>query len=569
MGKQPMPAEDNSVAIIFNGEIYGYRDLREGLSAYAFRTNSDTEVILALYQKYGRNLAAHLPGMFSFGIWNDKEQELICARDRFGEKPFFYALGSNGEFVFASEIKALLASGIIEPMLSRRSLAHYLRRGYVHPTRTIYENIYTLPPAHFLQFSNGKIQVERYWQLPERFSSLSLSDAVEKFKELLSRAVERQLIADVEVGAFLSGGLDSTTLVTLATRKLPRLKTYSFGFSKGYSELPYARAVAEQCATQHVELFEEGHDIGELLVRMQGIYDEPFSDSAMIPTYLICKLARRYGKVVLTGEGADELLGGYQWWYRRSLMMERERHTSAWVFPTLFAAAAWERLRTLRRASNSDTDFLSRKWRDRWRGVRDWYEHGSIIKEHQAQTTIFGCPESAELGLDNYPDEAAVVTRSWEPSNTSNDALRMDVEDFMAGDILVKTDRASMAHGLELRAPFLDVDFASFCLSLPSNLKVTKRADKLILREAFADQWPEMIKSRPKQGFGASLDDWIQYDSIQDLKREYLDNPQKKVFELISFDASHRFAEGNSRKTWLLLVLALWAETHSFSTSPV
>lgn len=561
-GAQPMLDETAHTAIVFNGEIYGYRDLRQALSSdYQFHTTSDTEVILALYAKYGSAMMSHLPGMFAFSIWDEQKQQLFCARDRFGEKPFYYAIGTNGEFIFASELKSLLASECIQPVLSRRSLAHYLRRGYIYPTRTIYENVHTLPPAHSLLYADGKVHIEKYWHLPTQRPQFSLSEASEEFREHLDRAVGNQLIADVEVGAFLSGGLDSSTLVALAARKLPKLKTYSFGFSKGLSELPYAKAVADQYGTEHVELREEGHDIGTLLCQMQEVYDEPFYDSAMIPTYLICKLARQYGKVVLAGEGADELLGGYQWWYLRSMRMEQEKNTSSSMLPLLYTTAIWEQL--LQRVHPTPNG-AARKWRDRLRAVRDWKLFGSIVKEHQAQTSFVTDEELSQLGLGQYPDESIVTSRDWEPSDTINDALWLDVEDYMAGDILVKTDRAAMAHGLELRSPFLDVDFASFCLSLPPEFKVTRQSDKLILREAFAGDWPEAIRTRHKQGFGASLDNWVAEPSVQELKHEYLDNPGRKVFQILPFEGVQRFMAGNARKIWLLLVLALWAETHSF-----
>jgi len=558
-GSQPMLEEDGNRGITFNGEIYGYRDIRKNLD-YHFHTTSDTEVILALYAKHGPEMMTHLPGMFSFALWDEKEQSLFCGRDRFGEKPFFYAFGKDGQFIFASEIKALLASYLIQPVVSRSSLAHYLKRGYVHPTRTVYENVYTLPPAHYLRFSGGKASVKRYWCFPETREQLSLSDAVEEFKELLTRAVEKQLIADVEVGAFLSGGLDSSTLVALATKKYPRLKTYSFGFKREFSELPYARLAAKQYSVQNIELLEEGHNIAELLVKMSEVSDEPLYDSAIIPTYLICKLARSSAKVALAGEGADELLGGYSWWYNRSIQMERGKDTSAWVRPALFAAAAWERVGQGLKGIDPGASSAHRKWRDRWRGVRDWRAYGSVIKEHQVQTSIAADYELEQLGLGSYIDESTVTGRCWEPSNTTDDALRVDLEDYLAGDILVKTDRASMAHGLELRAPFLDVDFASFCLSLPAQLKVSGQADKIILREAFLDQWPEALRTRPKQGFGAPLDNWVLDQSIKDLKCEYLDSPDKKLYQLLPFETSRQFARGSARKLWLLLVLAVWAE---------
>jgi asparagine synthase (glutamine-hydrolysing) len=219
----------------------------------------------------------HLPGMFAFALWDDGNKSLFCARDRFGEKPLFFAFGRNGEFILASEIKALLASGLIEPVLSRRAISHYLQKLYVHPHETIYENIHTLPPAHMLEYSGGRLTVTRYWSLPNPGEAIEFGEAVERFRELLHQSVERQLVADVPVGVFLSGGLDSSSIVATATKIQPGIKSFSFGFDGVESELPFARAVAQRHTTHHIELTEHGVDVAELLLRMQEVYDEPFA----------------------------------------------------------------------------------------------------------------------------------------------------------------------------------------------------------------------------------------------------------------------------------------------------
>lgn len=566
-GSQPMITKKRQLGITFNGEIYGYRDIRKSLTDYVFETASDTEVILALYEKYGYSMTSYLPGMFAFALWDETKQELFCVRDRFGEKPFFYSIGENGEFIFASEIKSLIASKIIKPKLRMESLAHYLRRGYIHPSHTIYSNIYSLPPAHTLRFRNGKISIERYWYFPEGNLSISPSDAVEKFKELLTRAIQRQLVADVDVGAFLSGGVDSTSIVAIASQYCDDLRTYTFGY-KGRSELPYADAVANQFHTNHYKLMEEDLNIADLLIKMQWVYDEPFHDSAMIPTYLISELACQHGKVILTGDGADELLGGYPWLYYRCLDMERIKF--------MLARSSDSSSGNLNYLLNGNVspieDYKSKKsykdlnWAKNWNSVEDHFNFATVIKLHLLQNSILTDEELRKLGLGSRSDDAAMALRSWEPSNTTDDALRLDLEDYLAGDILVKTDRASMAHGLELRSPFLDRDLASFCISLPLNMKITLADDKLILRQSFSSQWPELIKKRSKQGFGAPLDRWLQKDSVQALKREYLDNPQSKIFHVIPYTVTRELLKENYTKTWLLLVLALWADTHAFET---
>ena len=258
-GDQPLLTYDRSLGISFNGEIYGYQQLTQHLKnrGYVFQTKSDTEVILALYRQYGECLVEHLPGMFAFAIWDEKQQKLFCARDRFGEKPLFYAQTTAGDLIFASEIKAILASGLIEPVLSNEALCYYIKYGYIHPTLSIYSNIHPLPPAHCFIFQDGKIgPVRRYWDLPATQVDIGLAEATEQFSELLQQAVERQLVADVEVSAFLSGGLDSSTLVCLAHAINPKIKTFTFGFQGLVNEFPYARAMAEMYHTDHYELEE-------------------------------------------------------------------------------------------------------------------------------------------------------------------------------------------------------------------------------------------------------------------------------------------------------------------------
>ena len=264
-GNQPMVNRTAELGITFNGEIYGYKDLKLNLD-YKFKTDTDTELILALYDIYGNNFVEKLPGMFAFGIWDEKENQLICARDRFGEKPFYYAFGINGEFIFASEIKAILASGLVQPKISNQSIVHFLKRLYVHPHQTIYSNIYSLPPAHILIYKDNKLDVKRYWNLPKLNDKISISEGIEQFRYLFNNAVRKQLVADVPVGAFLSGGLDSSTIVDVASRIQPDLQTYSFGFSNELNnELHFAKAVAEKNNTVHFEMEEKIKDSGILL----------------------------------------------------------------------------------------------------------------------------------------------------------------------------------------------------------------------------------------------------------------------------------------------------------------
>ncbi|MCX6782225.1 MAG: asparagine synthase (glutamine-hydrolyzing) [Candidatus Magasanikbacteria bacterium] len=554
-GDQPMLLPDKSVGITFNGEIYGFKAIKDKLVDYAFKTTSDTEVILALYQKYGSGLTEHLPGMFAFAIWDENKQELYCARDRFGEKPFYYAFGKNGEFIFASEIKAILTTGLINPVLDFDSLTHYLQRLYVHPTKTIYKNIFTLPPAHALSLKNGNISTWRYWQLPITGPEVSMNEAVEQFKTLLDQAVAKQLVADVPVSAFLSGGLDSSTIVALASKHKSDLMTFSFGFDDSLSELPFAREAATLNKTQHTELFESDYDIADLLVKMQDIYDEPFADSSNIPTYLISKLARQHSIVVLTGDGGDELLGGYRNWYQPLYFM---KNGGDYSLAKLFT-------RTL----ITSFGMMSRNRRQYWYrylGLKLNHKFDSVVFAHNSQNSYFSDSDLNDL-LKFTPNAVRETAISFTADDTLNDAMKMDLENYMPGDILVKIDRAAMANSLELRAPFLDVDFASYCISLPDKLKIMGDNDKLILRQAFAESLPATIRNRGKQGFGAPVKKWLNYTEVKSLINNYLDNPNGKIYNFISFERSRRYRRINNYQTWILLVLSIWMEKHDFSIS--
>lgn len=549
-GAQPMLAADAPLGVTFNGEIYGYREIRAGFPDYPFRTISDTEVILALYERHGRDFLQYLPGMFAFAIWDERRQELVCARDRFGEKPFYYAFGPDGEFLFASEIKALLASGLIRPVVDRQSVAHYLQYLYVPPGRTIYRNVFTLPPAHRLNYQAGKLTVERYWHLPLPQPRMDAIEAVGEFRRLLNAAVARQLVADVPIGTFLSGGLDSSTIVAVAAKHQARLKTFAFGFGASTSELPFARSVAQRYATDHTELTDSGSDIADLLVAMQDVYDEPFADSSNIPTYLIAKLARQHVAVVLTGDGGDELFGGYTSWYRPLLQMSQVNQ------PQTTVAALLRMVGILARRSGFP---LPSEWGHAIQGRYLASRFTSITAAHCEQQTVFHRNELAELG---FVTADAAPLKIIGPKGTVDDAMRLDLEGYLPGDILVKIDRASMANSLELRAPFLDNDFASFCISLPWQLKITSKEDKSILRKAYAAAWPVELHQRGKQGFGAPVGEWLDLPRMREIKAVYLENPCSPLYSIIPFTSSQPFVRQNSYRTWALLVLALWLDRY-------
>ncbi|MFC3160362.1 asparagine synthase (glutamine-hydrolyzing) [Chryseobacterium arachidis] len=521
-----------------NGEIYGYQEIKAQYPEYPFHGSSDTEVILAMYRRKKENLIHDLPGMFAFAIWDNGKQELFCARDRFGEKPFFYAIGKNNEFIFASEIKAILASGLIQPQVNQEAISYYLQYGYVSTYHSIYKNIHTLPPAHQLIWKDGEINISRYYSLPAKDRILSLSDAQEEFTYLLKKAVQKQLIADVEVGSFLSGGLDSSSIVALVAEYLPKQTTISFGYDHENSELKYAKEIAEKYQTNHIEVHEKKEDLATSLLKISPFFDEPFADISFIPHFEICRNARKDLTVVLSGDVGDELFGGYNFY---KVENQLRKHFSYKNIIAQFGLNLYQKIKPI--------SFLSQKN----------LQHENILDFHQNYVrNAFNTKEKNALGVTStfsYP-------YSFTPDPDSlNDIMRVDLEGYVPSNMMVKSDRMAMANSLEVRTPFLDIDFAEFCIQLPEQLKIDSENDKIILREAMGSYWTETIRQRHKQGFGMSVKSWFEEENLINLSNDLLKNPDQKIFNYIDFKATQKFLN-KDHKHWNILQLALWAHNN-------
>ena len=556
-GAQPMGEESGRYWITFNGEIFNYRELRRELEAegFVFRTGSDTEVILQCYRRHGASTPSRLNGQFAFAIWDSQERTLFAARDRLGEKPLYFAVLDDGALVAASEIRALVASALCKPKLSQAALEDYLCLGYVPPDRTIYDNVHVLPPGHSLQFNAGKLTQQRYWEPPPSSpGKLSWQDTIAEARHLLGQAVKRQMVADVPVGAFLSGGLDSSTIVAFMAEAAPgRVKTFSVGFGALINELPYAKAVAQRYDTEHHEI-QMDMNVPEMLQRMVEVYDEPLADSANIPTYLIAGFARQHVKVALGGEGGDELFGGY--WWHQSLMDEEKAPSS--TSGMMGARAALWCSRLARRAGLSQ-DFESRAAR-RYIGslarreVPDAWDR--CVRRHLAPPPgEFGCTEATA-------DRLASMFRPGSMRQGFDRVTNFDLSVYLAGDILPKADRASMAQGLEVRSPFLDADLLNFMLALPWRLRLEGgQGSKPLLRAAAEDLWPESVKTRSKQGFGAPVASWVMEPGVVDLARGAVSvaSPLEHCLPGVSKVYEHSTAQ----QKWTLVCLGLWMRHHS------
>jgi asparagine synthase (glutamine-hydrolysing) len=550
-GNQPMTSRSGRYHIVFNGEIYGFQKIREMLSRkYEFQTHSDTEVILALIERYGHGFVSELPGMFSFAIWDSMERTLICGRDRFGEKPFYYAFGKRGEFIFASEIKSVLASDLITPALDRDSLSHVAQYLYVHPHKTIYSNVFVLRPGHQLTLRLGEMpKISSYWSIKRNQKENTMESSAGELRRLLEMSVDEQLVSDVPVGIYLSGGLDSRAILTCAARRNKSVKTFTFDLGSNEVDVSVARQIAQRFGTDHTEIDAKDYDVANVLQELNLVFDEPFADSSSVPTYLIAQLARKHVKVVLTGDGGDELLGGYAHWYRALDVMKKAPKGMARQFLRLAISAAKFKSGVDRHSWNSERGLLLRR------------RYATVAQAHAAQKQYFKDDELCSLGLEtpsSSADERSLALDSVD------DAMCEDAGNYMPGDILVKTDRTAMAHGLELRAPFLNHDLAQFCLDLPFEHKIDAETEKVVLQRAFARDWAGLPIIR-KQGFGAPVTEWLKKSSVRGCVDKYLKNRNTKIAAMMPHEKILHYSDQNSYKTWILLILSMWLETHQFS----
>ncbi len=512
-GAQPMTDDTGRWSIVFNGEIFNHADLRNELTArgHRFHTRCDTESLLRGFIEWGDGVCPRLNGQFAFAVWDRRDRRLFAARDRFGEKPLFFARCPRGQWLIASEIKAILATGMIDPRLDPLSVDAYVALFYVPPDRTIYRDVHVLPPGCAMTFADGAASAPHRWWTPAIGARrIGADDAVAEIRRLTSAAVDRQWVADVPVGCFLSGGLDSTTLVGLAASDAGRrIQTYAVGFGDLIDELPFARAAADLYRTDHREL-QATIDPAPMLQRMIEVYDEPFGDSSNIPAFQIAAFARDHVKVALGGDGADELFGGYSWYS-----------------PPLSVPPA-----------------------DGWNA-------------HTARATHLHFDRSALWSPRPAPPTLVAIRDAFDaprlPSALDH-ATHFDATCYLPGDILVKIDRAAMAHGLETRSPFLDADLAEFALSLPASLRFADPQLKGLMRRAFSDLWPEPIRRRGKQGFGAPVGAWLKTPEVDAMWRRVrrTDGPLVALLPgLPSIIPALR-----PQRTWVFLCLGLWLERH-------
>lgn len=560
-GHQPMGTDDGRVQIVFNGEIYNHRDLRVDLEqrGYRFRTSSDTEAILHLYEEYGEDCVQQLRGMFAFAIWDARNQRLFIARDRLGKKPLHY-LHDQHKLVFGSEIKSILQHPDVTAKVNRPAIIPYLGCGYVPDPETMFKGINKLPPAHTLTWQQGKITVKRYWDISYQPDyTKSEQQWLEETEVRLDEAVRIRLMSDVPLGAFLSGGIDSSLVVALMARQMGSpVKTFSIGFDEAkYNELPYARMVAQKYATDHHEeiVRPDAEEVIPYLIRM---FDEPFADSSAIPTYYVSRLARRHVTVALSGDGGDELFGGYDRYLDSELAGNTDRlphllrqglfGLPAQLLPESFPGI--NRLRYL--AADPDERYLMKMTK----GI-------SII-----HANVFSHELIREAGGS---DPAAALRAIWGQVAGLDRITRrqyLDTRTYLPGDIMTKVDRATMFVSLEARAPILDHKFVEFSATVPVEYKVRNRTAKYLLKQLAYKLLPKELIDRPKMGFAMPVAQWINREWLEMshdlvLGSKALSRGNFNHTYLARIMAEHRRGRrDHSYLIWTLMVLEMWYRSH-------
>jgi asparagine synthase (glutamine-hydrolysing) len=564
-GQQPIPNEDRSLWVVFNGEIYNYKEIRAQLQAkgHLFSTQSDTEVIVHAYEEYDRGCVEHFNGMFAFAIWDARQRCLFIARDRIGIKPLYYWAG-KGQFVFGSEIKAVIAHPLVPRDIDPVALDNYLTLEYIPGPRTIFKDIRKLQSGHHLIFQEGSLIIEHYWDVPPGAVPQDEEACQEALAELIQDSVQMRLVSDVPLGAFLSGGIDSSTIVaSMHQVSSSPVKTFSIGFEdESYNELPYAREVAAVFKTEHREQV-MSPDIAALAEQLAAHLDEPLGDFSIFSTYLVSQLASRFVKVVLSGDGGDEVFGGYDTYVAQGLhsyyrllptglrekvlpsfmdLIPPQRAKKGWinkakrfvegsVYPSSLQHTRWMFF-----LSEWDKQHLyQREWRHQLNGVRP-----AALMEDYFQ----GASQWDSLAQQQY----------------------VDIKTYLVDNILTKVDRMTMAVSLEARVPLLDHRIVEFALNLPDQMKLQRGKTKIILRRAMKEVLPQSVLTKPKQGFSIPLKHWLRGPlkplmtdllSASAIRRRGYFEPQtvsRWVDEHLRARANH------SHRLWALLMFELWQQ---------
>ena len=561
-GKQPIYNEDKSVVVIFNGEIYNFQELKKNLisKGHQFYTNSDTEVIIHQYEEEGEDCFKKFNGMFAIAIWDDKKKKLILARDRYGQKPLYWSKIDN-TLIFASELKSILAHPLIKKKLNHLAVYQYFSFDYTPQPFTIFENIYKLENGSFLVFENNQVNVEKFYEFKVDEKKIDFKSALTKMEELLEDSVKKRLIADVPLGIFLSGGIDSSAIAYFAKKQKKNIETFSIGFSeKTFDETRYAKQAAGLLKTKNYYKEFKPKDLIEIIPEIIKKLDEPFGDPSILPTYLLSKFTREKVKVALSGDGGDELLMGYPNHQVQKLVYLFKFHNLK--FMGNYAGI----LEKLLPVSNKNLT-LSYKAKRYGHSLsfpalyRDFLNIGGYLEEIEKLFKFKIKPEElfsfADDFLENYRGKSYL-----EKVNL------LFLKYYLEDDILFKADRASMYNSLEVRAPFLDFRLADFINSLPLNYKLRGSETKYIFKKLMEDKLSKNIVYRKKKGFGVPLTAWLKKD-LKDYMLKVLSQKEIEKFGLISYKNVEKLIEDhiknkrdNRKILWNLIIFQNWCKNY-------
>jgi asparagine synthase (glutamine-hydrolysing) len=567
-GQQPFSNEDGTIHMVANGEIYNFESVKAELMAkgHRFRSRADVEVIVHAYEEWGAEFVGRLHGMFALAVWDSRTRTLLAARDRAGEKPLYYTPTSEG-LLLASEIKALLSRPEVSRELDLEALDQFLTYEYVIAPRTIFSSIRKLPAAHYLLYRNNQVSIHRYWDAADvpvrRWTD---GEAAGALREALGRAVRSQMMADVPVGVFLSGGIDSSAIAVLMQKETAgqRVRSFSMGFNDGsYNELPYARAIAELCGTEHIEGMVTP-DVSRLFDRLVVHLDEPFADVSLFPTFLVSQMAREHVKVVLSGDGGDELFGGYDAYEAQALAAK---------WGTLAPSAAVRAMDAVLELvpPTAKKKGLVNKTRRFVSGLAGapadieqyrWMTFLSAAAKRRLYTPRF---QQGLINADVYRPVREALRRA-KGDDLLNRQLYADLCVYLADDILVKVDRMSMATSLETRAPFLDVGVIELAFSMPGDLKIRDGRRKFVLKEALQGLVPERILERKKEGFSIPMKNWLRRE-LAPLMEDLLGEERLRARGLVEPAAVRRMMDAHTagranhaHVLFSLMVFERWAQ---------
>lgn len=568
LGHQPMHSDNKRISVVYNGEIYNFQELKKELADYPFRSNCDTEVIIAAYLKWGISCIERFNGMFAIALYDRETQEVYLVRDRIGKKPLYYWY-EDQNLVFASELKPIMKCPGFHGEIAKGVLSRYLFQQYINAPESIYQNVYKLEPGAILRFSKGQIKVWKYWDVKEAYEKAqtnpvgSYEEAKEQLKDLLKQAVAARMIADVPLGSFLSGGYDSSLITAIAQEHSTEpVKTFSIGFhEEKYNEAKYAGAVADHLGTNHTELYIDEQDMFELVDSIPKYYDEPFADSSQIATMMVSKLAREYVTVALSGDGGDEFFCGYNI-YENVAQAQKLDVLGGMVhgicqLPGLKQAHIEDKLpfRVRVIAGNREKESKTQ------------FGAGNYIVK--ARAMVGELPEAEALPV-HYLVESRYGVDNWQIRR-----MLLDMDTYLPGDILCKVDRASMKYSLECRCPILDTKVMEFSYRIPHQYKYAGGDKKHILKDIAYDYIPKELLDRPKVGFGVPLDKWLRgplkeqlldYSSYEYLKKQNIfdaayvsDMIQKYV---VTGDAGPATGANYSKLSWSFFVFQQWYEAY-------